>query len=1058
MQVLMELPSSTDPTASAGGASSALWRRFEVATQRNSSRVAVADQYCRLTYQELQDDAGRLAAHFARSGLGCGDIIGLVPDRGVSDIVGIFGILGAGAAYLPIDPTWPIVRTLDALRTSRARAIVGTPAATAGLDLGVIWSDGDARTRLRLARLDADGGNGQEHALAYVLLTSGSTGEPKAAMLEQQGVLHLVDSLDRLILRDHGPGLNIAMLAPYAFDPSIQQIFSAVLLGHTLHIIPDDARRDATALAAFLIDRGIDVCDGTPAHLKILACAPAAVGDWLPLRHLLIGGDVLHFQDIGRFFDRFPKSPAAVTNLYGVAECTVDSAIYPVQRGEQRAGTVPIGVPLGQTRIRVLDAQLRPVPNGALGEICIGGAGVGRGYVGDPRLTTAKYIADPLEPGQTLFRTGDLGAVGEDGMLHLRGRLDDQIKLRGVRIDPTEIEAHLKRLSLATGTIRDAAVVKDDAERLVAYLVASGSIVESTVRRQLARVLPPHMVPARLATVCQLPLTTHGKIDRQALARLAKSKRATASLGGSGLAAWMADRWQRLLELDDESLDPDADFFELGGHSILAAALLSEIEDTLQVSLSFHDLVRNSTLGAIIRCIERGAPPRIPTSGQQPLEGLRTLSTQQRRLYLLHQLEPESLALNIGNVLHVARPFERERLNAALAELVRRHENLRSSFVFADGDVRRMVGDAAPAVFEYNLPASELTAARQDLTRPFDVSRGPLVRVGVLATDEGFYLLLDLHHLVADGPSLTIIERELLDLYMGHGLSPLRLSFADYTAWHDKLLTLNRNNEVGRFWRQELAFRKPLALMPQHTNRQKEAGATIVDVELDGVESKRLRAAARRLNSAPLSFFGSVYCASVFAVTGVTDIVFGTALSGRDRPELRAVVGPLSTVVPIRIRLDERQAFSKFVVALNRTVLKAHDNQHFEFEQLRPGVDRWAGPLYAIGLSVLETPGLGEDPLVEQATDSRIDTRPIEVPHFLDMNLEVFERSTSVTFRAIARNDSEWRHKLPALVAYYKAALNCLSGSDFTTENENSTVGSLVQRSMQLVSIRDGQP
>jgi iturin family lipopeptide synthetase B len=1028
------------------GPDDTIWRRFAAQAVCNAYRIAVVDDECRLTYHELKTIASVLASRLTELGVGPGHTVGVIAERSRTGIAAILGIIASGAAYLPIDPEWPAARTRHALRAGGARYMVWTTTTPTADDFG-IRSDGGSWTAFRIVQVDrrdvdsVDGSSSYEGSppnLAYVLFTSGSTGEPKAVMIEHRAVLHLVDSLNHSVLARHSPGLHIAMVAPFVFDPSVQQIFLSLLLGHTLHIVPGSARRRAAELVALLIDREIDVCDGTPAHIKILACAPESFGDRLPLRHLLIGGDVLYYEDVARYFRRFPKSTTTITNLYGVAECTVDSTAYRVQRAGS-TGAVPLGLPLGRTRVRILDAGLNVVPNGILGEICIGGDGVGCGYAHDPALTSAKFVEDPLALGHKLYRTGDLGLLRKDGMLEVRGRLDSQLKVRGIRIDPVEVEAHVRQAPPSAGKIYDTVVVKDSTERLVAYIVTGDDVDERKLRKFLRRRLPPYMIPDRFMSVEQLPLTANGKLDRVAVDQLAKAKSKPAPARPSVLNAQLAMLWRRALDIESGPLDQDADFFDSGGHSIAAALLLKEIEDQLDVSLSYRDLIRNPTLRSLDLRIKKRAPRAAhrPTNVQHG--SMLPLSAQQRRIFLLHQLEPLSLSLNIGNVLYLPYSYKRERLQSALAVVVQRHENLRASFVFANGDFRRCLEDARPPqIFEYELPASDLVAAQQDLVRAFNVNCGPLMRVGVLKSDLGFYLLIDLHHLIADGFSLAVIERELLDLYALRSLSPVRLSFSDYAASQDSLLFSNRNNDVGLFWRTELhdwiSKRSSGLGSPSHA----DGGASTIEFALDPIETKRVAIAARRLRASPLPFFGAVYCAAIFAVTGDTDIVFGTALSGRDRPEFRELVGPLTNVVPIRARIDANNTFPDLVAVMQRTVLRAHDNQHFEFERLAVEINRMGGPIYNVGLSILETPSLTENWYSREAIEARIDIPPIEPPHFLELNLEVFERTTSVRFRMIAQRRSLWCDRVPRLVAHFRSILSFVS--DPKTEFEGSTI------------------
>ena len=437
---------------------------FKEQVARLGPELAVVDETCSVTYDQLNAAANYVAGELVRAGFKRGQVVALMFGREAKAIAAMLGILKAGGAYLPVDAGTPLKRVQSILISSGATLLLSSQQLAESSGVAVENLGGaDSAGNCRILYLDWDvnrppavlpnpAAPGPDD-LAYVLYTSGSTGTPKGAMIEHRNVLNLVESLEAAILGQYHQRLRIALVAPFVFDASVQQIFSSLLLGHTLYIVPEHARRDGTQLADFYVRYSIDVSDGTPAHLKILSRATSSVGKRLPVKHFIIGGEMLRSADVSNFFGRFSLSRFRVSNIYGTAECAVDSVSYEIDPSELDGGqeTVPVGRPLIGTAVYVLDDELRPVPAGNVGELCIAGAGVGRGYMNASDLTAERFVRNP-HGGGLLYRTGDLAYFRPDGVLVLKGRKDKQLKVRGYRIEPAEIEA--KILGFAETTSR----------------------------------------------------------------------------------------------------------------------------------------------------------------------------------------------------------------------------------------------------------------------------------------------------------------------------------------------------------------------------------------------------------------------------------------------------------------------------------------------------------------------------------------------------------------------------------------------------------------------------
>lgn len=584
---------------------------FAAQVERHHARLAVVASDGALTYQELDAKSEWVASALITSGVTAHQVAALMCDRSTRTIVGMLGILKSAAAYLPLDPKDPPDRVNEIVARNSAAAIVGTRAALsrhgklAGLPTVILDDELDGRDAVqspqsRVACLV------DPCDIAYVIHTSGSTGTPKGVLINHHNVMLLVQSLHQTVLAAHGPALRIGLVAPFVFDASVQQIFSALLLGHTLCIADDGARFDGRALRAFLDRQAVDVCDGTPAHLKILAASGRRNDPPLSVHHFLIGGDVLTPAVIEDFVAACGDH-AAISNLYGVAEACVDSLLYRVDRQQiQCLGFVPIGSPLPHVAAYVVDSSLRPVPPGHAGELCIGGPGVGAGYVARDDLASQRFLPDPFRAGGRLYRTGDVVRLLPTGDFQFLGRNDRQVKIRGYRVEPGEVEQVLLRCKQTQARVVDAVVMlrtKRDAPYLCAYYVTEGELDPGFLDSYLRQWLPNFSLPAYYVSVPEVPLTNSGKIDYSKLPEPSPNWRTVS------IEEPVSDTERRLLKIWQDVLGADHicvsdDFFTLGGDSLAATVLAGLVEEAFGVELPVAGMLQGPTVRQAARLVD----------------------------------------------------------------------------------------------------------------------------------------------------------------------------------------------------------------------------------------------------------------------------------------------------------------------------------------------------------------------------------------------------------------------------------------------------------------------
>ncbi|RKH74771.1 non-ribosomal peptide synthase/polyketide synthase [Corallococcus aberystwythensis] len=946
---------------------------FAAQALRTPDALAVICRAQQLTFRELDARANQLAHRLVTLGVGPDVRVVLCVERSVEALVGIIGTLKAGGAYVPIDPSYPREWIAHVLQDTGAPVVLtqqrlrdSLPPHTAH----AVCLDSDVADLARESREAPATGVSPEH-LAYVIYTSGSTGRPKGVMIQHRSVLNLRLALASTVHAGARTAERVSVNAPLSFDASVKQLIQ-VLDGHTLCIVPDEARADVGELLKRIARDSLDVLDCSPAHLRLLVEEGLLTRESVP-RRVLVGGEAV---DPATWSQLAANARLRVFNVYGPTECTVDATACAFDASP----TPTLGRPLPNVRVYVLDGTLHPVPVGVSGELFIGGEGVARGYLGRPALTAERFIPDAFSgnPGARLYRTGDVARWRADGTLDYVGRADFQVKVRGFRIELGEIEATL----LQHPRVHEAVVLaREDApgdRRLVAYVTATeGHLLEAdTLKAHLKQHLPEYMVPAAFVLLDALPLNTNGKLDRKALP-------APEAASSSGYAApstpteeLLAGLWADVLRV--KHVGREDHFFELGGHSLLATQLVSRLRAAFRVELPLRALFEAPTLAALAVRIDAAlqsgqlaaAPPiqRVPRAQALPA------SYSQQRVWLLEQLAPGSTAFNVPLALRLSGALDVEALRQALEALVHRHEALRTTFrAAAEGPVQ-LIAPPSPLALQRgdlrSLPedAREPEARRlseAEALRPFDLATGPLLRASLLTLDaEEHVLLLTLHHIISDGWSRTVLVREVAELYRAFAsgtpaaLSPLPLQFADYAAWQHQWLRGDVLEEELAWWRRQLDGAPRALELPTDRPRahHTQARAGLLPVVLPRELSEAVEALCVREGLTPFMFLLAAFQLLLSRYSGQDDICVGSPVAGRNRAELEGLIGFFLNTLVLRTRLDGDPTVRELLMRVRTTALGAFAHQHVPFEQLQPMRDLRQAPLFQVMFILQNTP------------------------------------------------------------------------------------------------------
>ncbi|TYP76738.1 non-ribosomal peptide synthetase [Paenibacillus methanolicus] len=913
---------------------------FEDQVRSTPDAEAIRFQDRRLTYRALNEKANQLARKLRKHGVVPDAIVGIFVQPSPNMIVAMLAVLKAGGAYLPIDPEYPAERVQVMLEDSGAALIV-TENATGGK----ISFPGE-RINLDEASFQDEHADdlvweGSSRDLAYLIYTSGSTGQPKGVMIEHGSLSGYVDAFQREF--NLSADDRVLQQASISFDTSVEEIYPALAAGATIVMLSKDELLSPNRLVSEIVNQQVSVVSCSPLLLNQL--------NQLLTKHqirlFISGGDVL----LPSYYSNLRASD--VYNTYGPTEGTVCATYHKCTHDEETP--IPIGQPVWNKRVYILDHAQNPQPIGVPGELCIAGEGLAREYRNRPELTAEKFVADPFEPGQRMYRTGDWARWREDGSIEYLGRMDDQVKIRGYRIELGEIEAAL----LSHLSVREAVVAaREDAEgqkTLCAYIIPDGQLKMTDVRAYLAERLPVYMVPTYMVALERLPLTSSGKVDRKALPspRETAKKEAVYLAPRSEMERKLAGIWEDVLGVPRIGLADN--FFEAGGHSLKAMTLLSRVHQAFAVEIPLRALFTSPTLEGFAAAIQEANESRFASISPAPEQAYYPVSSAQKRLYVLQQMEETGTAYNISSALRIEGELDRSRLEQAFQSVVRRHEVLRTSFEIAEGEPVQRVHEEIRLDIEGlgSAAGAELAARAAAFVRPFDLSKAPLMRVGLIQEDEQRHvMLLDMHHIVSDGVSSHWFSQEVLALYHGSPLYPLPLQYKDFAVWEQQWRKSDGYYKQQAFWREQLDGGLPVLRMPTDFSRPKtrryEGSELTFAFEAEDV--RRLQRLSQERNTTMNALLLAIYAIALSRYSGQDEVVVGSTVAGRQHADLERMIGVFMNFLPIRIGVNENQPFLDFLAQASSAILACYENQDYPFDHMvadrKQKPDSTRNPLY----------------------------------------------------------------------------------------------------------------
>ncbi|NUT79699.1 non-ribosomal peptide synthetase [Pseudomonas brassicacearum] len=1009
-------------------------------------RIALRWNGGQLEYAELHAQANRLAHYLRDKGVGPDVCVAIAAERSPQLLIGVLAVIKAGGAYVPLDADYPTERLAYMLHDSGVDLLLTQTALLERLPacdgVSVIAMD-----TLRLEQWPSNPPGLHLHGdhLAYVIYTSGSTGQPKgvgnthAALAERLQWMQATYGLDATDV--------LMQKAPISFDVSVWECFWPLITGSQLVLAGPGEHRDPHRIAQLVQQFGVTTLHFVPPLLSLFVDEPLSAR-CSSLRRLFSGGEALPAELRNRVLAQLPA--VQLHNRYGPTETAINvTHWYCTEADGERS---PIGRPLGNVLCRVLDSDLNPVPAGVPGELCIGGLGLARGYLGRPGLSAERFVADPLGPaGARLYRTGDRARWSSDGVIEYLGRLDQQIKLRGFRVEPQEIEA---RLLAQDGVAQVAVLVRDTSAgpQLIGYYTASDVAQDQDelshrLKTALAAELPDYMVPAQLLRLDAMPLGPSGKLDRRALPEPQWQVREHVE-PASPLEQQIAGIWRDVLGLARIGLRDD--FFALGGHSLLATQIISRTRQTCDVELPLRTLFEASELGAFaeqVRLIQASGqtnrqPPIEKVDRSQPVP----LSYSQQRMWFLWQMEPHSPAYNVGGMARLRGVLDVGRFEAALQALIPRHETLRTTFPSVDGVARQQVHSETGLRMgwkDFSKLAADVREQRvqqladSEAHQPFDLETGPLLRACLVKTAEHeHYFVLTLHHIVTEGWAMDIFARELSALYEAFvddresPLEPLPVQYLDYSVWQRQWLESGERQRQLDYWTAQLGREHPLLELPGDRPRpsvQSHRGE-LFRFDLSDELAARVRAFNAQQGLTLFMTMTAALAVLLYRYSGQTDLRIGAPVANRIRPESEGLIGAFLNTQVLRCQLDGQMSVGELFEQVRHTVIEGQSNQDLPFdhlvEALQPPRSAAYNPLFQVMCNVQRwefqqsrtLAGMTVEYLVNDARATKFDLN-LEVTD-LDQRLGCCLTYSTDLFDEprIARMAGHWRNLLEALL------------------------------------------
>lgn len=898
------------------------------ASEQPNSLAVVSDQHT-LTYQELTEQADRLATILQNKGIRKGEIVGLMTKNSAWMFVGILGIMKAGAVYLPIDRNYPQNRIHYLLADSLAQYLLIESGVEVPPDYdGEVFMLDESYDQANLAPLQHVH---QKNDPAYMIYTSGSTGKPKGVLVPHSALLNLVtwhNAYYQVTNQDRS-----TKYAGFGFDASVWEIFPYLVAGATIYIVPDQMRYDLDDLHQYYEQNQI-TCSFLPTQIA----EQFSKKDHQSLRVLLTGGDRLR---------RVTGQSYQIVNNYGPTENAVVTTSGFVDPSKK---VISIGKPIFNNQVYILSRYNQLQPIGVPGELCISGDSLAIGYFRRSQLTNERFVNHPFISGKKMYRTGDLARWLPDGSIEYLGRIDNQVKIRGYRIELGEIESQLLKCN---GVESAVVITQPNAQRdfsLCAYLVVENAERIASLRTELARELPEYMIPDHWIQIDQIPLTLNGKVDVAALPKPQRLDRykENGCTPISETERKLIQLWTKVLDIN--AINRKDHFFQLGGHSLKATMLISRIRQQWGVKLTLADFFEFPTISEMARLIDQSEPIEkidklaIVSTDKVEKQAYYPVSSVQKRLYALQQNKETGTAYHTPIVWEIKGKLDVRKLKSTIQTLVDRHEIFRTSLCFHQGELMQQIHTAIEWEIEH-LPARDVLEAKKQVASficPFQLEQAPLFRVGLVRVASDHHVLIwDMHHMLCDGITTGILHREFMQVYQGEDLPSLSLQYKDFAIWQHKQIITGQMEADQLYWRSQFSNRVPVASLPTDFPRpiRQQFRGEKISFSFDKTLTQACKQFSIKHDTTLYMLLFAVYSLLLAKYSHQDAVVVGSVVAGRSKQEWESICGMFVNTLPIKVMLPKDASYQHYLQEVKKQILQAQEHGDYPFAELIADLD-----------------------------------------------------------------------------------------------------------------------
>nr|WP_258957390.1 non-ribosomal peptide synthetase [Bacillus wiedmannii] len=900
---------------------------FEEQVQKIPNEIAIGSEDQRITYHYLNERANQVARKLKKLGMEQNQFVAIMAERKIETIIGILGILKAGGAYLPIDPKQPIERVKYILKDSDAQFILATDINASlfnnlsleKISLQKAALKDELSSNLNIVNTSRD--------LAYLIYTSGTTGTPKGVMVEHRNINRLVRNADYVDFEN----VRILQTGSLAFDASTFEIWGALLNGGSLYLVDDEVVMNPKLLQQMISEFAINTMWFTTTLFNHLISSNYKIFD--SLDQVLFGGEAASAEHVRQLIARNKK--IKLCNGYGPTENTTFTACYPISN-DFDGGNIPIGKPISNTQVYVLDNN-KICGIGMPGELCVGGDGLSKGYLNRPELMKEKFINNPYNSSEIIYKTGDLVRWLEDGNLEYLGRIDEQVKIRGFRIELGEIENTIRKIE----GIRDVSVIVNEEKHekyLCAYVCYDDGIESRDILNYLKGSLPEYMIPTYIVQLEKLPITRNGKLDRRALPMPEHKGTEQYISPRNKIELVIAEAFQEILGIEQVGIDDS--FFRLGGHSLRATRLVNKIEQKLGTRIPLRDVMEEKTVRRISQKLQQSTDlEKNKPIEKQPKKPSYEMSSAQKRLYAIDQIQGENITYNMPGMMRVQGSLDLEKLQQTVNALIKRQEVLRTHFTMKNGQPVQIIEDNVELSVGYR-KGNKLNIDKiyKDFVRPFDLNKAPLMRVQIVGISENeSILMLDIHHIICDGGSIGVWFEEFSKIYNGEDLPELKVQYKDYSVWQNS----NVMKEQKKYWLDEFSGELPLLnLQTDYPRPQKQSfKGNSIKTKLSSSTREAVKLISKETGATEYMVLLSTFMLLLSRYARTEEIIVGTPIAGRTHPETQNMLGMFVNTLAIKGDMQPNLTYLQLIEQLKEKCLKAYDNQEYPFEELIENLD-----------------------------------------------------------------------------------------------------------------------